>query len=253
MRVRAVVYADAGGRPGSLAGVSGQVTLAAGQPAGWVEFPFASPPTIATGQQVWLGYWYGDSGVTQYYDQGDPGSGRYVAAPYSPSGSPPSSFGTGTSTRLVNSLYAVLSAGEPPVSNPSAPPTISGLPFVGQTLSATSGDFAGTPPFDYAYSWLRCDGSGSNCAPTGGATGQTYVVQAADEGFRIAVEVTATNPLGSSEPSRSAPTAAVRAGRSPGGRLRPGDGRQRVRRRWERVHRRLRPVHPRLALSGRTG
>ena len=32
----------------------------------------------------------------------------------------------------------------------------------------------------FTYQWLRCDGLGANCVSISGATGTSYVVQAAD-------------------------------------------------------------------------
>jgi hypothetical protein len=70
-------------------------------------------------------------------------------------------------------------------------PVASGTPAVGQTLSCTSGSWTGTPRPTFAYSWLR-DG-----VAIAGATGTTYVVQAADQGNGLTCKVTATNKSGS--------------------------------------------------------
>src|SRR5262249_13845552 len=53
--VRAVVYADTGGNPGALLGVSNEVTIAAGRAWGWVDFRFPSPVSITAGA-IWMGY-----------------------------------------------------------------------------------------------------------------------------------------------------------------------------------------------------
>ncbi len=47
--VRAVMYADSGGNPGALLGVSNEVTIAAGQPWGWVDFTFPSQVAVQRG------------------------------------------------------------------------------------------------------------------------------------------------------------------------------------------------------------
>ena len=52
--VRAVIYADSGGNPGALLGVSNAVTITAGQAWGWVDFTFPSAVSIQAGT-VWLG------------------------------------------------------------------------------------------------------------------------------------------------------------------------------------------------------
>jgi hypothetical protein len=46
------------------------------------------------------------------------------------------------------------------------PPSISGSPVVGATLTAEQGDWAGLPD-SYAFAWLQCDAAGANCADTG--------------------------------------------------------------------------------------
>jgi hypothetical protein len=74
-------------------------------------------------------------------------------------------------------------------------PSIGGTPTQGQTLTATSGTWGGTPPFTYAYQWQRCDSDAANCANV--ATGTSYPLGVIDVGARIRVVVTATNSLGS--------------------------------------------------------
>lgn len=73
----------------------------------------------------------------------------------------------------------------------TAPPTISGTPAVGSTLTASPGTWTGTAPITYEYQWDR---NGSDIA---GATGTTHVVDALDEGAILQVKVTATNVAGS--------------------------------------------------------
>jgi hypothetical protein len=89
----------------------------------------------------------------------------------------------------------------------AAPPTIAGLPQVGQTLTAGRGMWAGDQ-LAYAYQWQRCDAAGAGCVDVGGATTPTYVPVTDDVGSTIRVKVTASNGLGSSS-AVSAPTAVV--------------------------------------------
>jgi hypothetical protein len=89
----------------------------------------------------------------------------------------------------------------------TAPPTISGTPQEGQTLTEAHGTWTGSPT-SYSYQWLRCDSSGANCTAITGATSQTYTLTAADVGHTIRVQETATNAAGSAS-ARSAPTAVV--------------------------------------------
>jgi hypothetical protein len=85
------------------------------------------------------------------------------------------------------------------VSSSAAPknterPTISGTARVGRTLTANPGSWTGNPD-SFTFAWQRCDSDGSNCAAFG-ATGRTYLVRTADLGFRLRVQVRATNEKG---------------------------------------------------------
>src|SRR5919204_169417 len=103
--------------------------------------------------------------------------------------------------------------GEPPVlvvetaTTPPAdttPPSISGQPMVGKTLTASPGDWTGTDPISVAYQWQRCDSGGANCSAISGATGSSFVVPAGDLGATLRVAVTATNSAGSATASSPA-------------------------------------------------
>ncbi|MGB8840493.1 MAG: hypothetical protein WCC64_05445, partial [Aliidongia sp.] len=72
----------------------------------------------------------------------------------------------------------------------TGPPVLSGTPVVGDTLSCSNGSWTGSPAPVFAYEWLR-DG-----AAIVAADGDTYVVQAADEGSGLVCEVTAANNMG---------------------------------------------------------
>ena len=74
-------------------------------------------------------------------------------------------------------------------------PNVTGTAAVGQTLSADQGAWASKYLANFANDWLRCDGSGNNCAAFG-ASGTTYVVADADKGSTLRARVTATNPAG---------------------------------------------------------
>lgn len=70
----------------------------------------------------------------------------------------------------------------------TAPPAITGTPEVGQTLTVSNGTWTGSPTF--ARQWMA---DGSDIA---GATGTTYVLQAAEVGMMITCRVTGTNAGG---------------------------------------------------------
>jgi chitinase len=92
--------------------------------------------------------------------------------------------------------------------NNTALPTVSGTMQVGQTLTATPGEWTGAPT-SHQFSWQRCNNAG--CSPIAGETETTHLLVNADGGFRLRVEVTATNSLGTSLPAYSLPTAVLPA------------------------------------------
>ncbi len=82
----------------------------------------------------------------------------------------------------------------PPVA--MSAPTVTGTPLVGQQLSAGTGGWAGTGPFEYSYQWRSCNLLGE-CTDIAGANQPTYDVAPLDVANGLEVVVTATNPLGS--------------------------------------------------------
>jgi hypothetical protein len=95
-------------------------------------------------------------------------------------------------------------------------PTITGTPRVGQIQRATRGTWTGTEPITYEWRWFRCEGRGlpdaSNCQRISNAADNTYVARQADAGFRLRVQVVATNADGSAA-ATSNPTAVIRSAR----------------------------------------
>jgi hypothetical protein len=89
----------------------------------------------------------------------------------------------------------------------TTPPTISGTPQAGQTLTADHGQWTGNPT-SYSYQWQRCDKTGGGCAGISGADQRLYDVHGADVGHTIRVRVTAKNADGSGSDT-SVPTAVV--------------------------------------------
>jgi hypothetical protein len=84
-----------------------------------------------------------------------------------------------------------------------APPRIVGAPRVGWRLTATRGRWDGWA-LDFATTWYRCHGT---CDAV--ANGGTYRPRPRDRGYRLRVEVVASNALGTVA-VRSRSTAKVR-------------------------------------------
>ncbi len=88
-----------------------------------------------------------------------------------------------------------------------SPPTITGTPQQGQTLTGTPGTWT-APDAVFTYQWQHCDAAGATCVDVAGATASTYAVTTADVGATLRVVVKAQNRFG--EPTgTSAQTAVV--------------------------------------------
>ena len=108
---------------------------------------------------------------------------------------------------LDSSLEALLDV-VPPVPVDSSPPSVSGVVAQGQTLTEAHGSWSNGPT-GYAYQWQRCNATGANCQSIGGASGQAYVLTAADVGSTIRVVETASNDVGAGAAATSGATAVV--------------------------------------------
>ena len=86
-------------------------------------------------------------------------------------------------------------------------PQITGATRDGETLTASDGDWSGTPTIVHTYQWEHCPLPGV-CEPILGATSKTYVLSSADLGTPIRVRVTAAN-AGGSHAEYSATTAPI--------------------------------------------
>jgi hypothetical protein len=112
--------------------------------------------------------------------------------------------GTSTAASAPSSVVAGVSA---PAT--TSPPTISGTPQLGQTLTANTGTWKGQA-ITFTYQWLRCDVNGASCLGIAGATGKTYTLVQPDVGHTIRLIVTAKNANGSTS-ATTVPTAVVSA------------------------------------------
>jgi thermitase len=124
------------------------------------------------------------------------------------SGSNSVAYGRVNAYRAVSALQGGSQTVRAPVN--SSPPTASGAAQSGQTLTASTGTWSGSPT-SYAYRWQRCDVSGTGCTNLAGASSSTYTLTSADVGYTMAVTVTAANGGGSTA-ATSAPTGVVAAG-----------------------------------------
>ncbi len=99
--------------------------------------------------------------------------------------------GSASSTSAASGVVAALAPSN------TALPVISGTARDGQALSASTGEWAGTPSLSYAYQWELCNRSGEGCASISGATSPTYTLEHAEVGGTLRVMVVASNAAGS--------------------------------------------------------
>ncbi|HEX6762998.1 MAG TPA: hypothetical protein VF094_09370 [Gaiellaceae bacterium] len=90
----------------------------------------------------------------------------------------------------------------------STPPTISGTPNQGATLTVNPGSWNGGGSISYDYQWLRCDGVGGSCSAIIGQTSATYVLTSIDVSATVRATVTATNADGNAS-ATTIPTAVI--------------------------------------------
>jgi hypothetical protein len=127
----------------------------------------------------------------------------------------------GGSSTMGSSVTAMVTSPTPAAPTNTTPPTIGGSAIEGETLTASTGTWTGSPS-GYAYQWQDCDGSGGSCKNISGASTSTHPLGAGEVGDTVRVVVTATNG-GGSVGATSAPTAVVAAPEQPGSEP-PGSG-----------------------------
>lgn len=201
-----VVYSVGGsGEPDALLAQGSPVTVPAAQPAGWVVAPL--PQLSLPAGSYLLGLLSGPNsrGALVYFDH-VPGSGWFNRDKY-PVPSP--SFGPSSRSDQLLSLHVDYKPGQLPANG--TPPSVTGTPIVGETLSALPGDWQPSAGIAFAYQWLRCSPHGGDCASIAAATAASYVPTGADVGKALRVRVTASNATGAGS-ATSPLTAPVVAG-----------------------------------------
>jgi hypothetical protein len=110
-RLRGVVYADAGGAPGALVGVTEELDFPSSASAGWYDLPFASPLHLPSGD-YWLGVISGPQpSVAAFAYDPVTGSRATSANPYA--AGPTDPFGPIVTDNAQMSLYLVYDVAGP--------------------------------------------------------------------------------------------------------------------------------------------
>ena len=207
--IEGLIYSDSSGKPANLLGATSQLTFKNTNQAGWYDLTFPAALKLAAGN-YWIGIITGATGGIMSFRY-DSVSGARVYNTNTYTSGPTTSFGTYTNDNEQMSLYATYSGESQPAGSPPAnttPPSISGTPSTGQTLTAGNGTWTESPS-SYAYQWQRCESSGGGCVPIVGAGASTYTLGSADAGRTLRVGVTASNAAGSSAAAISTQTAVV--------------------------------------------
>jgi GH25 family lysozyme M1 (1,4-beta-N-acetylmuramidase) len=115
----------------------------------------------------------------------------------------------GTAVAISPPTLAVASSGTAGATAPKATtlPAIQGTAQTGQTLSALTGTWTGSPT-GFSYQWRRCTATGAACTAIASAAATSYTLTPDDIGAMLLVVVTATGKGGSASAS-TAPTPVV--------------------------------------------
>jgi hypothetical protein len=119
-------------------------------------------------------------------------------------------FGAGVAAVVTSAFVVFVGAGvAASAAQPrnTVPPTISGTPQEGSTLTGNRGEWSNNPN-DFDYFWLRCDRTGGSCATISGANTRSYRLTSADVGNTVRFRVRASNADGSTS-ATSVPTAVI--------------------------------------------
>jgi hypothetical protein len=125
-------------------------------------------------------------------------------------------FGAGIGVVVVSALTIFATSGVAastvkPVN--SSPPTITGTPQSGKTLTGNRGTWDNNPT-DYDYFWRRCGKGGGSCSTISGANALTYTLKAVDVDNALRFRVVAKNADGQTTVN-SAPTDVIQKAGAP--------------------------------------
>jgi hypothetical protein len=199
------LYSDVAGHAGTLLA---SATISSPTAGAWNAVGI-SPVAVSSGTVYWLAA-LGPTGKLALRDVASGGDPSQNSTSSSLTELRSSWSGGASWTDSPASFYASTEILESPP--PAAPtntvlPVVSGSAAEGETLSASSGSWLGSPT-SYAYQWQDCNASGGGCASIAGATASSYKLVAGDVGHTIRIAVSAKNASGSTSAS-SAATAVV--------------------------------------------
>jgi hypothetical protein len=175
--------------------------------SGWQELTLNTPVQIAANSTFSVGFSLTDGGFV--YNTGSianqtSGPLTVVNGYYSET---PGSFPNLTNSfhYLVDLTFAVQ---DPTVPVNSLAPSVTGIARTGETISASTGTWSGSPTA-YAYQWKRSLTSSGSYSDIPTATSSTYLVSESDVGYFVKAAVVATNVAGSSSAVLSSQTSVV--------------------------------------------
>ena len=175
--------------------------------SGWQELTLNTPVLIAANSTFSVGFSLTDGGFvfnTGSIANRTSGPLTVVNGYYSLT---PGSFPNLTNTfhYLVDLTFV---AEDPTIPVNSLAPSVTGIARTGETLSASTGTWSGTPTA-YAYQWKRSLTSNGSYSDIPTATSSTYLVPESDVGYYIKAAVVASNVAGSSSAVLSSQTSVV--------------------------------------------
>ena len=175
--------------------------------SGWQELTLNTPVLIAANSTFSVGFSLTDGGFvfnTGSIANQTSGPLTVVNGYYSET---PGSFPNLTNSfhYLIDFTFAVQ---DPTVPVNSVAPSVTGIARTGETLSASTGTWSGSPTA-YAYQWKRSLTSNGSYSDIPTATSSTYLVPESDVGYYIKAAVVASNVAGSSSAVLSSQTSVV--------------------------------------------